>query len=241
MKILQLNIWGGRLEQKAAELIKAENPDFICLQESISIPNGDRSFFYTVEQIQQSNLMHLSFAPTFSFKFMQHNAKFGNAILSKQAVISSATLFTRGSFIADFEITKDDYNVRNLLHSTYIINGQPLHVLTHHGHHISSHKDGDQETLTQCKIIANYVSNLEGRVILTGDFNLSPHSDSLEVLNRFLRNACIESNIATTRTLLTNKTEVCDYIFTSRDIKVKNFTVSNKLVSDHAALIMEIE
>jgi endonuclease/exonuclease/phosphatase family metal-dependent hydrolase len=33
----------------------------------------------------------------------------------------------------------------------------------------------------------------------------------------------------------------CDYVFTSTDIKIINFGVSDTLVSDHKALILEFE
>jgi endonuclease/exonuclease/phosphatase family metal-dependent hydrolase len=43
----------------------------------------------------------------------------------------------------------------------------------------------------------------------------------------------------TTRNELTHKTEVCDYVFVSDDVKVKEFYASDRLVSDHAALILD--
>lgn len=195
----------------------------------------------TVEEIQELLGMQLVYSPVVSFKFMSRIAGFGNAILSKLPVQGQNTLFTGKQLIEDFDFNRDDYNIRNLLHASYVFDGVPLHILTHHGHHVPLHKNGDEETLKQCKIIAAYITKLEGKIILTGDFNLAPHSRSLEEINGILTNECLKHRIATTRTILTHKNEVCDYIFTNDKIKVKNFEVSEELVSDHSALIMEFE
>jgi len=76
---------------------------------------------------------------------------------------------------------------------------------------------------------------------LAGDFNLSPHSESLKIINGRLTNLPLKYRLKTTRTLLTHKTEVCDYLFVSKDITVNDFYASKKLVSDHLALILDFD
>lgn len=114
-----------------------------------------------------------------------------------------------------------------------------MHVLNHHGHHVPNHKNGDQETVRQCQMIVDYIEKLEGSVALCGDFNLQPESESLELINVKLFNHAKEHGVLTTRTPLTYKTEVCDYIFTSLDIKVKDFQILDDIASDHKALVVE--
>lgn len=243
MKILQLNAWGGRLDKQILNLLKAERPNIICLQEAISLL-GDKSggFFVTVETIAEELKLHLSFSPTIGFKFMHRNAEFGNAILSTLPFESQHTIFTCKDYIRDFDAAQnDDHNARNLHHVTIKTNRGLLNILTHHGYHIPSHKNGDDETLRQCKLIADYIGTLDGEIILAGDFNLAPHSPSLEQINRVLCNACIKHEVMTTRTELTDKTEVCDYIFANSNVIEKSFRVSDELVSDHKALVMEFE
>jgi len=89
------------------------------------------------------------------------------------------------------------------------------------------------------KELVQYIKKLEGAVILTGDFNLAPHSKSLEQLNKMLSNLSVKANLDTTRNQLTYKKEVCDYIFVNDQVKVKSFEASDELVSDHKALILE--
>jgi endonuclease/exonuclease/phosphatase (EEP) superfamily protein YafD len=88
-------------------------------------------------------------------------------------------------------------------------------------------------------MIADYIRSLDGPVVLCGDFNLSPDSESLAQLNAILKNHPIEASLTSTRTQFTQKTEVCDYIFTSPDIQVKRFEMLEAIASDHAALIVE--
>lgn len=236
---MQLNVWGGRLERQLLNLLKQEDADIICLQEAISLQGGHAtSFFITVEELAKELEMHLSYAPVLGFSFSSHQAEFGNAILSKAPFTSEHTVFTRNQYTKDFNFETSDYNIRNLQHVTVEDRGRTLHVLTHHGHHVPAHKNGDEETMRQCKLIADYVSELQGPVILTGDFNLAPHSKSLEQINNIMRNLCIENDIKTTRTHLTHKTEVCDFVFINDGVVPEEFKVLDDLASDHCALTL---
>lgn len=241
MKLLQANIWGGRLGHQIVDLLKEESADIVCLQEVVSAP-GDALVSTTLEELQQeAGYAHAFFSPVFSFHIMTKIAGFGNAIVSHLPLEEQQTIFTRLELKENFDFDTDDYNIRNLQHSVVRVGDTQLHILNHHGHHIRQHKNGDAETLRQCQVIAEYVQTLEGPVILTGDFNLAPHSESLELLNNTLVNLSSTHKLKTTRTQLTHKTEVCDYIFVSKDIQVQKFYASDTIASDHKALIVEFE
>ncbi len=179
-------------------------------------------------------------SPVFTLGMMARKADFGNCIISKYPIKNEETIFTGKQYVADFDFLNHDPNMRNLQHAVIKLpNGTDLNILNHHGHHIHQHKNGDAETMRQCSIIADNINKIEGRLILAGDFNLAPHSDSLEQINKLVKNLSIEAGLKTTRTQLTHKKEVCDYIFVSKKIKVISFDVSDEIVSDHKALIME--
>lgn len=240
MKLLQLNAWAGRLEDQVEELIQSENPDIVCLQEVVNIDGGKAAFFITIDDIRKElGYDHSYYSPVYSMNFMRRRLAFGNGILSKFPIIDKDTTFTYLAENDNFDFLEDDYNVRNLQHVVIRTEDGKLNVLNHHGFHVPRHKDGDDETLRQCKQIADYIKTLNGPVILAGDFNLSPHSPSLEQINEILTNLSIMADLKTTRTDLTHKSEVCDYIFVSKDIRVKSFKASDKVVSDHMALILE--
>lgn len=241
MKLIQANIWGGRLDKQIMDFLEAEQADIVCLQEAIDT-KGDGMMSVTVSDIKQKiGYTHLFFSPVFSFNLMEKVAGFGNAILAKFPISKQNTIFTRLEYKEDFDFDIDDYNIRNLQHAVVEMNGKKVNVLNHHGHHVRSHKDGDAETLRQCKIIAQYVEQLDGPVILTGDFNLNPASESLEHINNILTNLSATHKLKTTRNQLTHKKEVCDYIFVSSDIKVTSFYASDELISDHMALVLDFD
>jgi endonuclease/exonuclease/phosphatase family metal-dependent hydrolase len=241
MKILQLNIWGGKLGKQIIELIGREKPDIVCFQEAIVLPHHGELLFTQYGVIQkETGFEHSYFSPAFGFTMMNYRADFGNAVMSRVPFTHTTTVFTRGDYNATMDLVDGDYNMRNLQHVTVEHGGKPLHILNHHGHHIRQHKNGDDETLRQCGIIADYIKTLEGDVVLTGDFNLAPESESIGKINAILTNHCIQSGATTTRTPLTHKTEVCDYIFSSPGLATKNFAVLPDIASDHAALVIEV-
>jgi endonuclease/exonuclease/phosphatase family metal-dependent hydrolase len=241
MKLLQLNEWGGRLGGQVADLLKVQQTDFVCLQEAVAA-KGDAALSITTTELQEkADYPHAFNSPVFSFNLMSKKATFGNAILSKLPFSETNTIFTNLEYTEDFDFDTHDYNIRNLQHVIIDTNGQKLHILNHHGHHVHQHKEGDEQTLRQMKQIAQYISTLEGPTILTGDFNLSPTSESIGVINALLRNLSTEYGLTTTRTQLTAKKEVCDYIFVSDTISVSSFKALDDLVSDHKALLLEFE
>lgn len=241
MRLVQLNAWGGRLEHQVADLLRDEAADFVCLQEIIST-KGSGALAIPLEKLQ-SNLGygHSFMSPAFSFNLMNNKATFGNATLSEFPFDIQKTIFTNLEYQEDFDFDSYDYNIRNLQHAQVNINGKKLHILNHHGHHVHQHKHGDEHTLRQMKQIATYLERLDGPIVLAGDFNLAPDCESLQVLNAVLRNLSVEYKLQTTRTELTAKKEVCDYIFVNDAVNVTDFRMSTKLASDHAALIMDFE
>jgi len=242
VKLLQLNAWGGRLEPQIGDILKSEQPDIICLQEAISFEGEGTGLFITIENIQKiAGLDYTALGPVFSFSYMKGTARFGNCILSRYPINKTEVVFTHLEHKDDFMWGEDSANVRNFVHSVLDINGKACNVLTHHGFHVPDHKNGNEETEAQTRLIANYIRDLQGPVILTGDFNLVPKSKSIEQLNAVLKNLSLEKNLKTTRTHLTYKTEVCDYIFVNNEVTVTGFEALEKVVSDHQALVLDFE
>jgi endonuclease/exonuclease/phosphatase family metal-dependent hydrolase len=242
LRLVQLNVWGGRLERQLLPFFEAEQPDIICLQEAISFEAEDSGFFATVENIQKvCQLPFVAMAPVFTFDYQNKDAHFGNCIISRYPIQKSEVLFTHLSHKKEFQFGRDSTNVRNFVHVVTEIEGKAVNFLTHHGYHVPDHKNGTTETLAQMQQLGSYIEELSGPVILTGDFNLAPHSESLEVINRLLTNLPVKHHLRTTRNSLTHKTEVCDYIFVNDAITVKNFLVSEEIVSDHKALLLDFD
>jgi len=245
MKILQANIWQGRLVKNFIELIKEVNPDIVTLQEVCSCQDIDFQTlnFSSFEDIKaEYPNFYQVLAPTYSFRVMDAEIMFGSAILSKLPILDKKIVFTSLEFKKDFSARYNDYNIRNFVHAIMEVHNTKLNVITHHGYHVEGTKEGNEETTRQMKMLRNYIEQLEGPVILTGDFNLSPNCESLEVLNTELNNLCILNKVQTTRNeLASNAMQVCDYIFTNDLIKANSFEIEKRIVSDHQALVLDFE
>lgn len=242
MKLLQLNTWAGRVEGPLEDFIVKHQFDIICLQEGISFPKENAAISLSIENIQTlGKLKYSAAAPLFTFRLMNSQANFGNFILSKEPIVKSEVVFTRLQHQTNFDFNEHDYNARNFVHAVIEANGEICNIITHHGHHVPEHKNGNKETLRQMGIIAEYIDDLEGPIILSGDFNLIPASPSIGIINERLENLSAKHGLRTTRTQLTHKKEVCDYIFVNKQVAVKKFWASDEILSDHKALILEFE
>jgi len=242
MRLLQLNAWTLRLSAKVADMMNQESPDIIALQE---IPESDVAIgFFPIltEFMDRVRFHHTYFSPVYSFKFMDGDVKFGNAIISNLALQDKNTIFTNLEYKDNFTFSKDDYNVRNFQHVVaQDENGVKFHLINHHGYHIPGHKRGDDFTMKACRQIEEYARTLEGPIIISGDFNLEPGSESLAVFDDSFRNLSTEYELKTTRNSLTFKSEVCDYIFVNDAVNVKNFYMSEIVASDHQGLVLDFE
>lgn len=241
MKLINLNLWSGRLDSQIDQFLAKEIPDILCLQEVIDRREVGTELFLSLKDVERIlRAGNIWFSPVFNFQLGSEKVDFGNAILSKSKFIHSHTFFTHKKYRPNFNWKSKIANIRNLQHVTIKQKeGDKLHILNYHGYHVAEHKNGNDITLKHCQTIAEYISKLQGEVILSGDFNLVPQSQSIKVLNKILTNLPATFHLTTTRTVLTHKKDVCDYIFVSKGIKVKSFRASEEIVSDHKALILE--
>jgi endonuclease/exonuclease/phosphatase family metal-dependent hydrolase len=162
MKILQLNVWGGRLGKQIVDLLKKEDADVVCLQEAIEMPGSESFLIEDLDEIKsKAGYEYCFFTPVFGYKLMNRYAKSGLAILSKTPFSYTHDFFTRLEYIDNFDILDTDYNVRSLQHVTVGEGSHKLNILNHHGHHVPAHKNGDDETLRQCQMIMTTLRNLK--------------------------------------------------------------------------------
>ena len=241
MRLLQLNAWQGRLERVLLKQLEVIGADIACMQEIVEYDKWAIGIVGPSDSIQKAlGCEHDYVSPLITMEFNGSPMKFGNAIYSKLPLDETSTNFTRGQYTENFDRdTTPDYNIRAFQHAVTMVDGKPLHLINHHGHHIDAHKNGDEETERQVQMIADYVSHLEGAVIVCGDFNLSPESTSIQILNKTLRNLAVEYSLTTTRSKLTPKKEVCDYIFVNDQVKVENFYMIDEIISDHNGLVVD--
>ncbi len=241
MKLIQLNIWGGKLINEIAEFIAAEKPALVCMQEVHDIAGETNYLFGPLWEIKKlSGMADSHMSPSFAFNYMERTASYGNALLSNIKSRQTSTTFTHGKFIKsyDCESVSPGQDPRNFLH-VELENG--LHIITYHGMYVPGSKAGNDITLAHSALLANYIANLSGAVVLTGDFNLEPGSTSIRLLGQNLRNLSLEYNLDTSYSQFGRHNVVCDYIFVNDQVKVKSFGASEAVVSDHKPLILEFD
>lgn len=242
MRLLQLNAWTIRLETRVLDMIEKERPDIMTLQEVLE-SESDLSYFPTLSQlVARAQFNNTYFSPAYSLAFAGRDTEFGNATISKSPFLETDTLFTHLGYTKNMQFDKDDYNIRNFQH--VIVTDQAsrkVHILNHHGFHIPEHKKGSNITLKAIQQIIDYTKSLAGPIIIAGDFNLEPTSRSIEHLSSQFCNLAVLYKLKTTRTDLTSKSEVCDYIFINDQIEVNDFYMSDIIASDHRGLVLDFK
>jgi len=121
------------------------------------------------------------------------------------------------------------------------LNNQMYAILNMHGLWNGQGKKDSSERLYQSQRIYDFMQKLNIPIILCGDFNLRPDTESMRILEKNMNNLIKTYGVTSTRTSLYEKEEkFADYILVSNDVTVKEFKVLSEEVSDHAALFLEI-
>lgn len=247
MKLVQLNIWQGKVGPPIARFLKQEDPDIVCMQEVNDIKGTTDGAFSTLGEIkEQAGFDYADMAATYTFKYMNRMCIYGNAILSKHPISQDQVVFATGTYKENFDAVDDDYNIRNLQVCTVSLpGGKKLRLANHHGYHLFDPL-GDAASIKAMQKVADTLAGLEGPLIFCGDLNVTPDSRALKPLRNLpLRNLTTEYKVKHTLSpvhyVAAGENVACDYIFVSEGVRVRHFAVSEALVSDHKPLIIEFE
>lgn len=242
MKFLQLNFWQGRLITNAIRFLKAESPDIINLQEVYAHgPNINSLGFNNLEELQKNlEYKYTYYEPFQTFRFGNSKVSYGLLILSKYEIIKKEALFTNLIYNSNFTYGSDDFNIRCLQHAAIKTPKGILHDYNYHGVWVPEGKEGSSVTESHSHKILDEMRNAKGLKILSGDFNVTPASKTIKIIEREYSNLVLKHGIQTTRNLLSKRPhEVVDYIFINETIKPYSLSAATEIVSDHRALILE--
>lgn len=252
MKIVQINVWQGRIFDPLLAFLRDEKPDIVFAQEIFSYPHpiiGSSAWkqFRTLEQItEQGGFMHVYFALSTTFPMFGEELSYGNAILSKYPFTHTFTRYTAGPgpVHVDNPNTYDHNLTRNFQHAIIDTGRTKLNLINHHGHWVN-HPLGDAQSTVRLQIVADYITGLEGPTLAGGDLNLSPTSPAIRKfaettgLRDVLSSTSPEGTLSAAHFM--NESIFCDYLFASPELKITHTSVSDNLVSDHKALVIEID
>ena len=132
---------------------------------------------------------------------------------------------------------------RNLQYIQFTENDQNYTIINFHGLWNGAGKLDTQERIYQSRKIREFIeTKARGRVILVGDFNLEPGTESLAMLEESMHNLITENDITSTRSQYHKwPNKFADYAIVSNDVQVVRFEVLQDQVSDHLPLLLEFK
>ena len=261
MNLINLNIC-MKLDNstEVARFLKKQDTDFITLQEVIRpLDKSVKSQYASMPVIEKeiaSKYPYRFFGPLWTSKKVFKNKKEvenfggyveqGNQIFSKLQITNGANVFfyKNHEYIVDITNWEKEDHGRALLVTEHLVNNRTIQVINIHGIWTSD-KKGDERTVNMCKYIVDLVQRKTHPTIIVGDFNLSPNTESIKIMNQNFTSLIDKYNIKSTRPHPKDKIEkgesVIDYIFVTKDIIVRDFKVIETSISDHYPLYLEFE
>lgn len=261
MKLLNINI-GIRIDnsKKIADFVREVDADIVAIQEIVRpLENEVKKQFRSKEDIERELkglYPYQFFGPLWIAKSINEGAKIildfgghveqGNEILTKYPIIEATNehYYKSYSYALDWSNWKSEDHGRALQIVELDLGGRGLQVLNLHGIWTED-KMGDERTLEECKYVVSAAKRKDIPTIITGDFNLSPETESIQLINKKFRSLVEEYKIETTRPNFKDEIDegrnVVDYIFVSEGVKVRGFRVMDSGVSDHLPMLLEFE
>ena len=132
---------------------------------------------------------------------------------------------------------------RNLAYVTLATPTGDTTIATWHGLWNGEGKTDTPERISQSRSLVSILRELPGRLILCGDFNLLPGTESLRIISLGLRDLISQFGITNTRSEkhYAKSVRYADYIFTEPAIDVRACAViPAHEISDHLPLVIEI-
>lgn len=258
MKLLNLNVCIKLDNNKEViQLLKEDNYDIITLQEVMRKIDDNVFDKYKSSNIIKESLCYKNsfFGPLWVAKcHKKHNiitrdfgglTEQGNEIISNHSIIESKNIFYHNTYSIFEETSKfrEEDHGRAFTKSILEVNGKSLQIINVHGIW-NENKLGNEKTINQInKILSNVRNDIPS--IVTGDFNLLPESESIKIMESKMSNLITKYNILSTRPTFNDGLDkgdiVCDYIFINDKIKVNDFRVLNRNVSDHLPLVLDFD
>ncbi len=247
LKFLCINLWqGGNLFEEILAFIRAENPDVIAMQEVYDghDPSWERKYRSMDELRAALGYPYEHFSPAFLEIKDFGKIEQGNAVLSRFPILGSDTVFfdipygEREEIPVNFPTTP-----RSLEHVRLGLNGTELSVFNTQGVWGEDGRDNERR-INMGKVIAAQVAD-KAPVILAGDFNVNPDTETIAQIERELTNV-FKGELVTTfnmkhKTHPGFATAVVDMMFVSADVTVLAHNCPQVNVTDHLPLLATFE
>lgn len=268
MKLIALNIWGGRAHDPLLKFIEANKnqTDIFCFQEvfksdrSVKNPNGSWSnILAEIDELLNDFSAkggpafgwNYYFAPTFhgtdfdnkvDYPLSQGQSTFWN---KKLTIKEKGAIFVnrKENDMGWFDWGKKPNPPKIFLYTVF----NNFLVVNLHGYWEPAAKYDTPQRFKQSKMILDFLSKYNLPKIIAGDFNLAIDTKALLMFEEAgFRNLVKESKAKTTRSSLydikwRSIDPFADYIIVSKDVDVYDFKVMPDEISDHLPLFLEFE
>lgn len=244
MKLISLNIWGGRITEPLLDFLKQQSNeiDIFCLQEvfneaATSRSVHARSVMDIFSRIQKVLPQHKGY-----FLEEQINEE-GMAIfvLNKVEVLESGEEFV---FRWKNSMKSDDARTLGRAVQYIVIKKDDKEYFVGHLHGLwnGQGKTDTPDRIEQSKRTKVLLNKYNIPKIFVGDFNLLPDTESFMILKEEMRDLVSEYKIQSTRSsLYTKEIKLADYALVSNDLIVNDFKVLDVEISDHLPLILDFK
>jgi endonuclease/exonuclease/phosphatase family metal-dependent hydrolase len=266
LRIVSLNVWGGRVHAPLMRYLVDVDADVLCLQEVVRTPASRADWLvyrdHDVELPQRANLFEeiraalpdhdAYFAPVARgelFDGLQSvPSEFGLAtfVRRSKAVIGQAQDFVHGTFLHDqwgpHPRARNAHGIRVFDYDA----GASITIVQLHGLRDPAGKHDTPARMAQADALVAFIGKLwngDGRLVVCGDLNVLPDSVTFEKLAKLgLADLVVGRGFTDTRTSLYEKPgRFADYILVTPDVEVSYFEpVAAPEVSDHRALVLDI-
>lgn len=235
LKIMSYNIRHGEgldtiLDvSRSLSIIDLYKPDLCGLQEVDNFCLRSDSIGQTA-YFAEKTLMTGTFGKFMNFE----GGEYGMATLSAKPIISTKVL----------QLPMGKFEPRSsIVHEVQIIEGYNIIFANVHFDWISE-KEGSANRLNQAKVLINYINKLNKAAIITGDFNCTPNSPTMQYFTKqgFVFVEKGQDNLSFQGA---NKSEIDHLIY--RDLgnikfeKKSVLLLKEPIVSDHRPLVVELK
>lgn len=261
MKLVSLNIWGGKAYEPLMKFIKKSAPttDIFCFQEVFESPASLKERKGTRINILADLKGALTGFETLSAPIgggytldgpVDLDVTESNTTFVKRDAIpkieSSGAVFIHDTFrkLLKNEAAGDVPN--NFLYTRFSHDGKKFVVCNIHCISQPGDKLDTPDRIRQSQIIKDFLEKESGAKIICGDFNLLPETKSIKILeNAGLINLISKFKIERTRSRLSSFygkpdfQKFADYTFVSQGVNVLNFSAPDVDISDHLPMVLE--
>ena len=246
LKILQQNVWDGRIKDGLSRFIAEGDYDVVCLQEAVWA-DDDIGFLDlyidSVDKIKKlGGFEYDARAPYYGIKLLDgHQIERGIAILSKVPIIKVEEDLVFGKYAV--ASSADNFKEVASNHSYPVLKvtleDGPV-ILNYHGYWLTDPL-GDETTVECMHRVANMLRNETLPVVMCGDLNVIAESPAMRELD-FLTDLTAENHLKTTlRNVRFVKDVPCDHILINDKVTCREFTATDVPVSDHKGLVLQAD